>query len=111
VVEITETVIIPNEKVRKEIMQTDDVPKQALRQTQCIKAGDLLWLGVMMAADESGIAAGACILGRMDPGSYPYYSTSPTRRVDVIMKNTKARCEYYYRYESIRPSYATNVQW
>jgi enamine deaminase RidA (YjgF/YER057c/UK114 family) len=93
VIEITATAIIPNKEVRKEVIQTDAVPKQALHQSQAIKAGDLLWLGGMMAADESGIAAEACILGRLDPADYPYYSTSPKRQVDVIMKNTKALCE------------------
>lgn len=92
IIEITPTAIVPTGSIKKEVVRTDAVPEPVLHESQAVKAGDLLWISGLMAADEHGLAPDAAPLGRLDP-NYPYHRPSAKRQVDVIMKNAKAICE------------------
>ena len=57
-------------------------------QQQAVKAGDLLFIPATMAADGSGLVAGAAI----DPRQ-PHFSSSSAAQADVILENMARLCK------------------
>jgi enamine deaminase RidA (YjgF/YER057c/UK114 family) len=57
-------------------------------QPQAVKAGDLLFIPALMAADHDGLVASAAVNPRQ-----PYFSSSPEAQAEVIIDNITRLCE------------------
>jgi enamine deaminase RidA (YjgF/YER057c/UK114 family) len=57
-------------------------------QPQAVKAGDLLFIPALMAADHDGLAASAAVNPRQ-----PYFSSPPEAQAEVIIDNITRLCE------------------
>ena len=57
-------------------------------QPQAVKAGDLLFIPALMAADRDGLLASAAVNPRQ-----PYFSSSPEAQAEAIIDNIARLCE------------------
>jgi enamine deaminase RidA (YjgF/YER057c/UK114 family) len=57
-------------------------------QPQAVKAGDLLFIPALMAADRDGLVPSAAVNPRQ-----PYFSSSPEAQAEVIIDNVTRLCE------------------
>jgi enamine deaminase RidA (YjgF/YER057c/UK114 family) len=57
-------------------------------QPQAVKAGDLLFIPALMAADRNGLAPSAAVNPRQ-----PHFSSSPEAQAEVIIDNIARLCE------------------
>jgi enamine deaminase RidA (YjgF/YER057c/UK114 family) len=57
-------------------------------QSQAVKAGDLLFIPALMAADRDGLVASVAVNPRQ-----PYFSSSPEAQAEVIIDNIARLCE------------------
>ncbi len=87
-IEITATAIVPNGKLKKEIINSPEVPKPVLHEPHSVKAGDLIFLSGQCAADQNGVLPEAQI-----DDNFPYFGISSKKQMAVILKNTTKICE------------------
>ena len=86
-IEITATAIIPNGRLKKEIVTSSELPNPVLHEPHAVKAGDLLFISGQFAADEKGLGE-----AQIDE-NFPYFGISSKKQMDVILKNTAKICE------------------
>lgn len=58
-------------------------------QPQAVKAGDLLFIPALMAANRNGLAPSAAVSPRQ-----PHFSSSPEAQAEVIIDNIARLCEF-----------------
>ncbi|HTV35000.1 MAG TPA: RidA family protein [Xanthobacteraceae bacterium] len=58
------------------------------QQPQAVKAGDLLFIPALMAADRNGLVPSAAVNSKQ-----PYFSSSPEAQAEVIIENAGRLCE------------------
>lgn len=85
-IEINTIALTDAGKTRKQLIDAGVAP--AFRgYTQAVKAGDLLLLSGLLAADDKGLAASA----RIDP-AMPYFGSSTAAQMEVMLANAQKIC-------------------
>ena len=86
-IEINTIALRDGGRTKKEIIDAGVVPAYS-GQTQAVRAGDLLFLSGMLAADRDGLIANA----RVDPAK-PYFGSSVQTQMDYMLANAEKLCK------------------
>lgn len=86
-IEITLVAVRKDGKTKKAVISTPHAPKPLFHESQAVRAGELLFLSGLMAADERGIVSTA----RCNP-HYPYGVNRPAAQMEAIMQSAQAIC-------------------
>lgn len=86
--EITVVALRDDGKTKKEVIATEAAAMPIFHESQAIRAGDIVFLSGLLAADKDGLVAGA----RVNP-HYPYGVNSPAEQMRAIMENAQAICK------------------
>jgi enamine deaminase RidA (YjgF/YER057c/UK114 family) len=86
-IEINFVTLMDKGKTKKETISTKSARAPLFHEAQAIRAGDLLFLSGLMAADQNGLVAGA----RMNP-HYPYGRDTAAAQMTDIMEQAQLIC-------------------
>lgn len=87
-IEITLVAIKKEGRTKKEVISTSRAPAPLFHESQAVRAGEILFLSGLLAADERGIVPAA----RRNP-HYPYAANRAAAQMEAIMQHAQAICE------------------
>lgn len=87
-IEITLVAVRADGKTKKEVVKTSKAPAPLFHESQAIRAGELVFLSGLLAADAHGLVKSA----RINP-RYPYMVNSPAAQMSAIMENASVICD------------------
>ena len=87
-IEINFVALTDKGKTKKEVIATKKARKPIFHEAQAVRAGDLLFLSGLMAADEGGLVPAA----RLNP-AYPYDRDTAAAQMTDIMNQAQVICQ------------------
>jgi enamine deaminase RidA (YjgF/YER057c/UK114 family) len=87
-VEINLIALVTEGRTRKQVIATERASRRLFHESQAVRAGNLLFLSGLLAADENGLVEPA----RVNP-HYPYGICSASAQMEGVMRQAEAICE------------------